>query len=305
MQGIARAGIERIRNSLAYRLASPCRVILANWSPAHLSAKPAFPITYLAFSGVAQIEMLRESIASLALAWDRLPALRIVGDGTLVPEAVRDTLKFWPADIEVLDWRRLVAPVQARGYGKLIAFAERVPMARKLVAVVASALERPTMYADTDVLWFRFPQVLRMEDALSRKPRIAMSPDYKASYDDSFVPSVLPHLARPPYLCAGILFANGDFLSMCRMDDLLEHAAVRGIERTEQTIFAEADHQLGGEVFSAAEFALFDDDRFSLGPSFVRRPWVARHYVGQVRHLFWRDALALRAGFGRVQNSTP
>jgi hypothetical protein len=123
-----------------------------------------------------------------------------------------------------------------------------------------------------------------------------MSPDRRPAYDEDLVPDRLPHLARPPYFCAGLLYAAGDLLAACDVASLLDHAAERGIGVTEQTILAQADHLLGGRSWPAEEIALQDEDRASLGPTFRGRPWAARHYVGAVRHIFWRDALALRIG---------
>ena len=115
-------------------------------------------------------------------------------------------------------------------------------------------------------------------------------------YDAALVPERLPHLTRPPYFCAGLLYAAGDVLAACDVSELLDFAAERGIGVTEQTILAQADHLPGGRTWPEEEIALWEEDRASLGPSFRGCPWAARHYVGAVRHIFWRDALALRAG---------
>jgi len=287
--------LRRTRNSIAYRSSALFRCLLASWFPRRVSVKPPIEVTYLTFAGAMHLTMLRESVSSLANAWDRFPRLRVVGDGTVSNDTIRGTLSFWPAEIEILDWRDLVDSIYGKPYEAIVQFAEHVPMARKMLAIVASALDAPTMYADVDVLWFRTPTALFGGSNLTN-PRLVMSPDFQPSYDANLVPRVLPHLADPPFYCAGILFANGDFLGACKLEHLIEYASQNGVALTEQTIFAEANHQLGGEVFAASEFILNDRDRFSFGPSFIHQQWIARHYIGQVRHLFWRDALALRLG---------
>jgi hypothetical protein len=296
MLGALRSGLRRVRNSLAYRASVPYRLILESWPPRRLAAKPPLPITYLTFTGYAHLGMLRESVVSLG-TWKELPKLRVVGDGSVSPARLRRTLAFWPSAPEILDWQELVEPVRARGYETVVRFAEREPMARKLLGIIVSALEGPTLYADTDVLWFRIPAELSRR-ASSAAPRLAMSADYRMSYDARLVPAALPHLAGEPYRCAGILLAQGDFLAACKLRELLEFAARQGVARTEQTLLAEANYQLGGDILPAGEFALHEDDRFSLAPSFDDGAPAARHYVGGVRHLFWRDALALRLGLG-------
>lgn len=287
--------IARVRNSFAYRSG-----ILYRWLLGRLPAlapedgKPELPLTFLTFGGAAHRLMLRECLGSLAQAWPRLPRVVVVSDGSLDPAAARD-LAGWRGSIEIRSWQEMAARLAEPRFANLVRFAERDAMGRKLAAIVACAREAPTLYCDVDVLWFRFPPTL---EGLLAAPgvKLAMSPDYQPMYDPALVPGRLPHLARPPFYCAGLLYAEGDFLASCDVAALLAHAAERGIGVTEQTLLAEADRQLGGRSWPADEIALSEDGRFTLGPSFRGRPWAARHYVGAVRHLFWRDALALRWG---------
>jgi hypothetical protein len=285
----------RLHDSLAYRSGSLYRRVLEWLPPPALREKPELPLTFLTFGGAGYRLMLRECLASLGGAWPRLPRVRVVSDGSLDPAATARELSWWPGPLEVVDWRDLAARLAAPRFASLVRFAERDAMGRKMLAIVAGALEAPTLYCDVDILWFRFPATL---DGLLALPgtQLAMSPDRRPAYDAALVPSRLPHLAGPPYFCAGLLYATGDFLAACDVAALLDYAAERGIGVTEQTILAQADHLLGGRSWPAEEIALWDEDRASLGPTFRGRPWAARHYVGAVRHIFWRDALALRTG---------
>jgi hypothetical protein len=63
---------------------------------------------------------------------------------------------------------------------------------------------------------------------------------------------------------------------------------------TEQTFFAIAAKLLSADMWRFNEIALFESDRFKLGPSYIGKNWFARHYVGPVRHLFWRDSFYKR-----------
>jgi hypothetical protein len=289
--------LRRIRNSAAYRSSALYRRALKLLPSPRGIEKPALPLTFLTFGGAAHRPMLRECIASLHRAWPSLPKVRVVSDGSLDPTKSARELDWWPGSLEVLDWRDLTARLDAPAFASLVRFAERDAMGRKMAAIVASALEAPTLYCDVDVLWFRFPETLRQ---LLANPgtRLLMSSDCRPMYDPALVPGRLPRLASPPYYCAGFLFAVGDFLAACEVADLLAYAAEHGIGVTEQTILAEANRQLGAGTWPAEEIVLWEEDRFSLGPSFRGRLWAARHYVGGVRHIFWRDALALRVGVG-------
>lgn len=285
----------RLKRSAAYRSSVLWRALLRGLPPPRIREKPVHPVTFLTFSCAMDRQMLAQCVASVGLTWLRLPRLRVVSDGSLDPVATARDLAGWPGPWEFLSWRDLVPGLRDRGQDLLVRFAEREPMGRKMAAVAATALEGPTLYSDVDVLWYREPARLT-ELATRPAPQLVMSEDYLPSYDPELAPGRLLHLAKPPFYCAGLMFAHGDFLAAAGVSDLLAEAAERGIGRTEQTIFAEADRRLGGECWPRDEIALFEEDRFSLGPSFHGRGWAARHYVGQVRHLFWRDALALRLG---------
>ncbi|HKI02155.1 MAG TPA: hypothetical protein VKK31_09250 [Thermoanaerobaculia bacterium] len=286
--------LARVRGSLAYRSMLLYRPVL-EWLPPPSLEKPRMPLTFLTFGGDAHRPMIRECLASLQLAWPQLPRVRVVTDGVLDPAVVRRDLSWWRGSLECVSWRDVAERLAEPRFATLVRFAERDAMGRKMAAVVASALDGPTLYSDVDILWFRFPPTLERL-LVSPGTKLAMSPDYQPTYDRDLVPGRLPHLANPPYFCAGLLYAEGDLLAACDVSALLEHAAERGIGVTEQTILAEMDHRLGARIWPAEEIALWEEDRVSLGPSFRGRPWAARHYVGAVRHIFWRDALALRAG---------
>jgi len=288
----------RLKRSAAYRSGGLYRALLRALPPPRVAAKPVLPVTFVTFGGAGHRLMLAQCLASLGLTWPRLPRLRVVSDGSLDPAATRRDLAWWPGPWELLSWRDLAPGLRDRGHSSLVRFAEREPMGRKMAAVAATALEGPTLYCDVDVLWFREPARLAELAARStqRPPQLVMSEDCVPAYDPELVPGRLPDLAASPFYCAGLLFAHGDFLSASGVEELLAEAAERGFGLTEQTIFAEADRRLGGACWPRTEIAIAPDDRFSLGPSFRGHAWSARHYVGAVRHLFWRDAFALRCG---------
>ncbi len=68
---------------------------------------------------------------------------------------------------------------------------------------------------------------------------------------------------------------------------------------TEQTIMAEAVFQVGCIAWNIEMVRMFNDDEFTIKPTYLGKKWIARHYVFPIRHLFWRDALAARLRVGR------
>ncbi|HEV7670165.1 MAG TPA: hypothetical protein VGS22_16730 [Thermoanaerobaculia bacterium] len=291
-------GVGRIRASLAYRSSGFWRTVADRWPIRPIAPKPALDLDVLTFGGATHLGMIREALFSLARTWPALPRVTVATDGSLPPTVAGAALSWWPGRRpRVLDWRELVAPLGGADgrHRDLLRFAERDAMGRKMAAVTALALEGDVLYADVDVLWLGIPPALA-SFRRGEGPRLAMSTDILPGYDSALVPGMLSELASPPYFCAGFLYARGDFLSAAAVGDLMAFAAERGIGLTEQTILAEADRRLGGERFPLAEVALFEDDRYTLGPSVRGATWAVRHYVGPVRHLFWRDAVAIRLG---------
>lgn len=305
MSGLAGL-VRRAAASVSYRSAFVYRRALAALPPRSAGSVPSagsLPCTYLTFGGLGHRLMLRASVGSLAAAWPRHPRLVITSDGTLDRETVAHDLRGWPGDWELRSWEEALPVLESRGLGDLARFARREVMARKMAAVVAQALSGPVVYADVDVLWFRPPPSLDGylgEAHRGDDPVLHLSEDFQPSYDPRWYPERIPELIPQPFLCAGALFAQGDVLGHVRQlgdfGDFLAEAAETGIGVTEQTLLALAHRRLGGEAWSAREIDLSLDDRVSFRPTFRGRAFAARHYVGPVRHLFWRDALALRTG---------
>lgn len=285
--------LRRLRNSLAYRSHAGYRALARMLPHPPIGPRPPIPVTYVTIGGRAHADMLCESVLSLARSWPCAPRLLVTSDGTLELKSLRRRLRFWPGALECLDWRELLPAPGEPGREALVRFAEREPMGRKLVTILGAARRAPTLYCDVDILWFAFPPSLKA--LLEReRPVLVMSTDLVPAYDPVLLEGPLRGLTQPPYYCAGALFANGDLLASVDVTAQLDHAARAGIGITEQTILAGIARHLGGSAFSPEEIVLGDADRFSLLPSFRGRRWAARHYVGQVRHLFWRDALASR-----------
>lgn len=275
--------------------------VLASWRPPRVTSKPPLPVTLLTFCGSRQLPLLRECLISLLRSWPELPKVRVVSDGTLSPGELDVVLDWWPGELALEPWQRSVEALE-QDTRSIRRFAERQVTGRKLAAILASARREATLFVDTDVLWFRFPDHLTHlldRHAPGTEPAtLCLSEDLIPSYDPGLVGARLPHLETPPFYCCGFGFAAGDLLAACDLGEALAWAAERGVWFTEQTIFAEAARQIAPEPWPASEVACPTADWDSLRPTFRGQPWAARHYVTPVRHLFWLDALALRLGAG-------
>lgn len=251
----------------------------------------------MAMAGAGHLPMLVQSLRSLAAAWSRVPPLRAISDGTLDAATLRDAVAGWPAPVEVLTRGAVVAAARDRGPAALGEFAALSPFGLKFAALIMSAVERPTLFVDADVLWFRdwATDVARLA-AAGGDVTFYVSRDYQPAYDLTLAGEDAQILSAPPFINTGVTFLRGDLLAAVDLGRPLRVAAARYNHFAEQTILALASRRLGAPTWAPSVVACFQDDHQSLAVTYRDRAWVARHYVGPVRHLFWRDALALRVG---------
>jgi hypothetical protein len=247
-------------------------------------------------AGAAHLPMLVQSLRSLAVAWSRVPPLRVVGDGTVGAASLEEAFADWPAPIEVVPRDVVVDSARSAGSADLAAFAAVSPFGLKFAALVASAVERPTLFADADVLWFRdwSGEIVALARAAGVVLRV--SADYQPAYDVDVAGTSADTLATPPFVNSGVTFLHGALLDAVDLRPALAVAARRYSHFAEQTVLALAARRLGTPPWPPSVVACFQHDHQSLGITYRGRAWIARHYVGPVRHLFWRDAFALRVG---------
>jgi hypothetical protein len=294
--------LSRLKNSLAFRSGNFYKPLLSILPPPAVTSKTELPVTFLTLCGAKHLGQLQECLYSLYHAWSSLPKLQVVSDGSIGVSGFEKALSWWPGEKTIYLPADYIQYHLNLGREYLAKFAENNIMGLKLAAVLKAAEKEPTIYCDTDILWFRdLPSSISKETS-SSKVTLKMSEDFQAAYDGDLVTNQsLNHLYNPTFFCAGLVFLNGQLLEVLDLENLFVAAAKKSNHFTEQTIFAEANYRLNRDFWSREKIACFVEDQFSLAPTFIEQNWIARHYVGPVRHLFWRDALALRLGLRQKQ----
>ena len=167
-------------------------------------------------------------------------------------------------------------------------------MRAKILRFIRSAETQLTVYGDTDILWFRDPSELLIDYDSTKSFWLKTQQDRQIAYDVILL-ELWPFLRRPPFHCTGVVVMKGnpiDYIPNLGSALVIAHET-GGSHFTEQTMIAAANVCSGMGTLSATQAYIDWDDRFQLGPTFLNRPWVLRHYVGPVRHLFWRDVFFL------------
>ncbi len=299
--------IRRIFNSIAFRAKFAYRRRLHNRLreqvlrlPAPTAPdKPDAGFEMLSFAGIEQLELMRQSFWSIGASWPVLPALRIVSDGSIDPAELKSAMAWWPRPVTAERWEAVAQRHADRGRPELAALAEKNKLGRKLAAVLDAGLITPTLFGDTDLLWFRGPPPLPSPGSA---PVLKMAGDIRPSFD----PAIFHHagadaFAQPPFLNSGACFISGDVYTAAGLGPIAQWASQHDQYFTEQTLLIYACKQLGGDAWPIDQIYLNTDDavRSRAERQYLQTAF-ARHYVGDVRHWFWRDVLALRQAKGHA-----
>jgi lipopolysaccharide biosynthesis glycosyltransferase len=289
--------IRRIKNSLVFRLPLVYKKIIEPFGLSIRKDKTQnqdFNLTILV--GKAQLSMLCETLNSIIKNFEDIPSIFIFTDNNLSPEEC----------YKVLNWQqqtslKVISANECISFHKenhdLVSFAKKNPMGLKLAAILQIAAQgKPVLYCDTDVLWFGDPQLIIKQMLANDQLLLSLSYDFQPAYDQSLVEKGnLSILNNPPYFCAGILLYK---LTSKTIEEnlarILPLAEKESNHFTEQTIFAYLNKICGGFGLDEQEFQISLKDQYHFLPN--KNNPIARHYIGPVRHLFWRDAFFMRIG---------
>lgn len=290
--------IDRLVASLSYRSGPLCEYVCAKLRFARLMPKGIGDWTYVTLTGRRHLLMLEHSLWSLFHAAEEIPQIIIITDGSLNYEEVTTRFRWWPGLLTVRDYRYYADHYRNKGINPLAEFADKHPMGRKMAGLIYEAEKALVFYADVDVLWFRNPVQLVVSRKTKRPFSITMCPDQWMSYDQTLIAKAdLQTLLKAPFLNAGVIALEGDLLKETNLLDMIKIALEQYNFFSEQTMFAAIAAKSDVPSWSQNEIACNDFGKVSLMPTFLKKQWLARHYITPVRHLFWRDALALRLGF--------
>jgi hypothetical protein len=288
-----RAGT-RIRNSLAFRSALAYRLAFSIL-PLKRQARPLDNrFSYLTLVGEQQLPMLSASLWSLLQSSTKVPHLLVAGDTTLKEPSLRAALKWWPGTIEMWSSEEVLAFSRQNLPPQITSLCENHIYGLKAAAIMRASLSGLTVYADTDILWYRAAQELLPDARTGDGVWLQLQVDGQMSYDPRLV-ELWPFLREKPYSCAGIMVAQGDLGDAFTRIASPDLDPIYGSPRhfTEQATFAALQKKIGLPPLDEDKAYLSMDDQQTLGPSFHGKPWVLRHYAGSVRHLFWRDVFFL------------
>ncbi len=271
----------------------PFKILFKFLTPKELSReREVSDLNLLLFSGAKGLKSLKAVLLSIYTTWEKVPYVTIVTDGT-PNEYFEQAMKFWPYPYQVKSWKDVAAVQRAKGRHNLVEFAEQNVYARKLLAMVPEAENKPTLYCDTDVLWFGEPRL----PALSSKEGFVfrMSSDNAHYYH---MPTIRyfgrqDMLEKGP-LNSGVLYMYGSVYDHHPgFDEELAFLKLFAEDNfPEQMAFALIADKLGDRWTRDEIILTIEDLRWPLIPKyFFSGHHFARHHVLTKKTWFWRDAL--------------
>lgn len=282
-----------IKNSLAFRLPNFYQPFLRAFKPVYKPSSNRDNINLVILTGLAQIPMLTEVLATVFAKFSLNPIVHLYLDKNVSEKLVLKKLSRIPKEnLEITTAENCIAYHLSKGQTKIAEFAKRNPMGLKMAAILQAAdREKPLIYCDTDVLWHQDPCQELKELIENESVIMALSYDFQPAYDENMIDKGnLEILKTSPFYCAGILllksFSNHN---KQLLGGLLDIAIEQSNHFTEQTLFSYFNKINGNVGLPKEKFAIILDDQFQILP-IKNQQVIARHYIGPVRHHFWRDA---------------
>lgn len=168
----------------------------------------------------------------------------------------------------------------------LIDYAKKFPLGKKLFYYLNHIIEKPTLFIDSDILFYEHANVLEL--ILSEKPNANgwYMPDVSWGCLDSRYKAV--NTEQIYQVNSGFIFANGAFEHIKESLDFFKTYNFTYEYFSEQTIY---HHLLKNNVYmplTPKTFILDSADQFDFAYLFGPKEMAVRHYTGPVRHKMWQ-----------------
>jgi hypothetical protein len=280
--------LKKIKASLAYRLTNLYKIALKFKKTKCLQNKKSLNLVVLMMTGKHHLNMTRLALLSIANNWSALPKLIITTDGTITAEDIAKSLSFWPGEMLIKNWDDTVAYHKNKSRSALIRYGNNHPFGKKLAIILHHAENQPVLWIDSDILFFNdfVPYIPKNVTRFA----CGGTEDNKAAYHDAVLDKIQCNLYDLYSFNAGVLYVSGDKIyENFKLEDVLDSIHPTYDFLTEQTIFAYIASKSMGLLWSKDIIKNFHYDNQQIKAMPVKNV-IARHYISNVRHLFWRDA---------------
>ena len=236
------------------------------------------PLEVFSYSGEAALPEQVASIRSFLRHAGRPAKFTIVSDGTYSQRSISllRQLDECVAVSEAAAWVPAGVDPETRAY------LTTHPTGKQLALIMCLPLDQPTLYVDSDVLFFAGAAQLRKVTAPAAAPALFQE-DCQLAADERLLRTPSEH-GSP--VNTGVLFL------FKKLDWSVSLARFRSLDAaptffTNQTMTHLAMHANGAEPLDRRKFVLELDDQFVYRDAYAGPKLVLRHYVNPVRHKMW------------------
>jgi hypothetical protein len=254
------------------------RALLPSIVRRHIPGGAEAPFTVFAYSGESALPEQVASIRSFLKHVGRPRRFTVVSDGTLSSRS-KDILKNIDSVIAISgsnQWLPKDLPTEIYPY------LTTHPTGKQLALVMSLPVDGPTLYVDSDVLFFPGAADLIQLAENHSAPALYLA-DCRLSADERLFRDDAEK-AQPVNTGALLLFEKLDWtLALRRFLELPEPPNFF----TNQTMTHLTMHANGALPFNDRKYVLRLDDQFVYPDRYAGRDLAMRHYVNPVRHKFW------------------
>ena len=238
----------------------------------------SFPFEVFSYSGEAALPEQVASIRSFIRHVGRPAMFNVVSDGSYSESSKRFLQAVDPCVClrEAKDWVPKNLPKEIYPY------LTNHPTGRQMALIMSLPIANPTLYVDSDILFFAGADDLRARSETRDVAALYLA-DCRFSGDERILRS--PDETKEP--------VNTGFLFLFRQIDwslsVQRFLELKGAPTffTNQTLTHLAMHANGAAPFDSEKYVLQLDDQFVYPDRYASPAIALRHYVNPVRHKFW------------------
>jgi hypothetical protein len=254
------------------------RALLPSITRRRIPVGAKVPFNVFAYSGESALPEQVASIRSFLKHVGRPGRFTVVSDGTLSDRS-SGMLKSLDSSVSISDSAQWLPKDLPK---KIYPYLTTHPTGKQMALIMSLPVDGPTLYVDSDVLFFPGARDLIRLAECGGAPAFYLA-DCRLSADERLFRDDAEK-ARPVNTGVLLLFKKLDWsLAVDRLLDL------QGPENffTNQTMTHLAMHANGASPLDARTYVLQLDDQFVYPDRYACRQLALRHYVNPVRHKFW------------------
>jgi hypothetical protein len=238
------------------------------------------PLDVFSYSGEQSLPEQVASIRSFLQHAGRPQRFTVISDGTLRPRSIELLKQVHP----VVDVRDSLPPSLSEFPDKIRSYFTFHPTGKQLASIMSLPINGPTLYADSDVLFF--PGAHNLSSLIKAPSASALYlADCQFAGDERLLRD--PAEKNEPVNTGFLIFFQKLDWSLGLERFLTSNGAPNFF--TNQTIAHLCMHANGALPLDPRKYVLRLDDQFVYRDRYANRSLAMRHYVNPVRHKFWTN----------------